>query len=94
MGCLIDEGQKSLYGLTGIGVNVDVGAYYLVKLGGIDIDMDNFCLLGILIDSTCHTVVKTHTDSQYHISLVSLDVGCDIAVHTHHTFVETMVGRE
>ena len=36
--------------------------------------MDYFCLFGISSQITCHTIIKTHTDSNQDITFVGIDV--------------------
>ena len=48
-------------------------------------------LLGISIESTGYAVIKTHTNGNQYITLIGLDIGSQIAVHSQHAHVERMV---
>ena len=43
---------------------------------------------------TRHTVIEAHTYSYQHVTLVSVDIRTQIAVHAQHAFVQRMVRRQ
>ncbi len=93
MARLVDMWEESLESFACIRVDVDIGTDVLVKLRFINVNVYYLCLPGISIESSGDTIAETHAHGKNHISLVSIDVGCDIAVHPYHTFIEIMVGR-
>ena len=55
--------------------------------------MNDFGLLGILIQAAGNPVVETHAHRNEHIALVGKDVGSIISVHAQHTNCLRMIGR-
>ena len=68
--------------------------YILINFRRIDIKMNHFCLFGISSQITGHTVVKTHPDSNQDITFISVHIRSEITVHSQHTFVQRMLGRQ
>ena len=64
--------------------------YILINFRRIDIKMNHFCLFGVSSQITGHTVIKTHTNSNQHITFIGIDIRSQIAVHTQHTFIQRM----
>ena len=53
--------------------------------------MDDFCLFGVSLQITRHTVAETHADSDEHIALLFFQIHSVVAVHTKHTDIQRMV---
>ena len=62
--------------------------YVFVDLGRINLDVDDFGLLGIFTQVARNPVVKAHADGNQHITFVLLDVGTVVAMHAQHTHVQ------
>ncbi len=58
---------KSMFAVT---KNRDINFYVFIDLCFINIQMNNFCLFCILIQSSCYTVVETHSYSNQNITFV------------------------
>ena len=56
--------------------------------------MNDLCLSGVCIKFAGHTVIKTHSHGYQHITFIGLDIRTEITVHTQHTFIEPVVGRQ
>ena len=63
-----------------------------VELCGVDVDVNDSGLSGILGDVARNPVVKPHADGDEQVALVGLDVRGHAAVHAQHAFVERVVG--
>ena len=61
--------------LFAITQNSHIHLYILVDFGRVNIHVNNLCLLGISIQITSNTVIKTHTDSNQYITFIGLDIG-------------------
>ena len=69
----------------------NIGLHVLVDLGLIDVEMYNFCLLGISVETSCHTVAEAHAYGNEHITLVLHDVRRIVAMHSEHAHIKRMV---
>jgi len=69
-------------GFLAIAPNRNRCFYVLINFGGIDIEMDDLCLLSIFIQSPRYPVIETHTHSNQHIAFIRQHIGAVIAVHT------------
>ena len=56
--------------------------------------MNNLCLLGVGLEISSHTIGKTHTDSNQHVTLLLFLVGSIVAMHTQHTDIQRMITRQ
>ena len=68
--------------------------YILINFSRIDIKMNHFRLLGVRSQVSGHTVVKTHADSNQDITFIGVHIRSEITVHSQHTFVQRMLGRQ
>ena len=77
-----------------IGHNRDVNDLILVDFGWVNVDVHNEAVLGKLCHFACHSIVKSHADSQQQIGLINGIVGIHTAVHAEHIQAEWIVGRK
>ena len=91
---LFQQSGHSSQRLFAVAQNGNVYLYILIYFRRINIKMDHFRLFGVSSQITGHTVVETHTDSNQYITFVSIDIRSQISVHTQHSFIQRMVGRQ
>ena len=71
-----------------------VGLHVLVNLYIVYVEMYYLGLLGVCVETTSNTVAETHTDGYNYIGLLGHYVRRIAAVHSKHSDVEQMVGRQ
>ena len=91
---LIQQGCDSWQRLLTVGHHSHIGLHVLVDLTAVDIEMDDFGLLGIGLQIARHTVAEAHADGNEHIALLLLQIDGIVAVHAQHAHIERMVGRK
>ena len=67
------------------------GLHYLAHLGGVYLEVNNLCLLGIGVEVASNTVVKAHTHGDKQVALVGHHIGSQVAMHAQHTHVKGMM---
>ena len=91
---LVEKTGDGREGDLAVAHNSHIRLYALVDLGVVDIEMYNLCLLCVGGWRTSVAIAESHTDGDDDISLLSLDVGGIVAMHTDHTHIEGMVGGQ
>ena len=92
--CLIDIRNEVGKGLLAVAENGHIYLHVLVDFRGVDLEVNDLGLLGVCLEVAGHTIVETHTHSNQQVALIGHHIGTQVAVHTQHTLVEWMVGRD
>ena len=71
-----------------------VALHVFVELRGVDVDVDDVGLSGILTYVARYPVVEAHAYGDEQVAFVGLDIGGHAAVHAQHALVERVVGRD
>ena len=69
-----------------------VGADVLVDLGGVDLDVDLFCVLRVVGEVAGDAVVEAHAEGEEEVRFLDGVVDPRLAVHAHHAEGERMGG--
>ena len=91
---LIKQSGKGWQRLFTVCHHSHIGLYVLVNLTLVDIQMYNLGLLGVGLRIACHTVREAHANGYQHVTLLFLQVNGIVAMHTQHTHIQRMVGRQ
>ena len=88
--CLSQHGQT----FSAITLNGHIGLHIFIDFGRIQFQMDDFGLLGIALQITCHPIVKPHSYSDQDIALIGQEIGCIVAMHTQFSDKIWMIFRK
>ena len=91
---LLEQSGDGWHGHLAVAHHCHIGVDALVDFGTVDVEMDYLCLLGVGGGQTRHAVAEPHADGDEHVTLLFLQVGRIVAVHTEHTHVEGMSGGQ
>ena len=86
--------QQTRYGgqcLLAVAHHSQIHPYVLVDFAGVNVEMDDFRLLGISVEVAGNTVVETHAYGNKQVALVGHHVGTQVSVHSQHTHIQGMV---
>ena len=72
----------------------DVDADVFVDLGGVDLDVDLFCVGSVVGEVAGDAVVEAHAEGEEEVGGLDGVVDPGLAVHAHHAEVERVGGGE
>lgn len=94
MAVLIEEARDGWQRNLAVAHYGHVGLHHLVYLNVVDVEVYDFSLLGVRIESARVAIAETHTNGYYYVSFLRQNVRSQIAVHAEHTHIEGMVGGQ
>ncbi len=91
MAIRVEERREHFQGFLRVADHGGMGFHDFVHLGGVDLDVNDFRLLGVARHIARHAVVEPQPDADQHVAFVGEAVGTVIAVHPQPSRVQWMI---